>query len=693
MFLHMLQYTIAGLHPQYPARFAVPDDKVDFAAPFAEYAPVDFTHKAVVDNDETKKRGGWADPMDLAQVRNIATRLSHEAHHFVLDPATGAPLNPHGRTGMVGRGLLGKWGPNHAADPIVTRMWDGRVQMVAIKRKDTGTWAIPGGMVDPGESVSQTVRREFEEEAGNLPAEELEAFRHDLNQLFATGKVVYKGYVDDPRNTDNAWMETVVMHFRCTASLGERLRLNAGDDAAAVKCLDVDEANADFANLYASHKSFVNLCVADARVVAATPTGGHESRTVAIPAASEGGGGGSPIAAAAAAATAAPAGTVLEPFNDNAVSRKLYAGFVSASGHAAAAAAPAPAAADEPATAAAAGPAEEAFDIRKMAHAIERQLEQRTDEDLLVQRHVLLAPHDGTISPALLSTKESLEREKVADTLERRLEMRPPEGYLLERNIIHETHDGVSPSLQATRDELEKQRLRDMLERKIEQRVEESALIDHNILHHPHDGPSGPIQAAMDAVEREKLVDHLEKRLGERESEDTLLNRNILHASHEVAPALVAAKDELERERLAQSLEKKLEKALASKLMQAETDGGDGDGDEDDEDATGQGARAADTLDAAAAAAADAVEEPQDRRVFTSEERRAVEEEVVRNAAEGVREIDFATIIAIREGGGAASVEDSPAPPAKEAVVESADGAAVVPVVAVVPSNVSHCAG
>ena len=26
-----------------------------------------------------------------------------------------------GRTGMTGRGLLGRFGPNHAADPIVTR--------------------------------------------------------------------------------------------------------------------------------------------------------------------------------------------------------------------------------------------------------------------------------------------------------------------------------------------------------------------------------------------------------------------------------------------------------------------------------------------------------------------------------------------------------------------------------------------
>lgn len=33
----------------------------------------------------------------------------------------GYPLNPMGRTGISGRGVLGRWGPNHAADPVVTR--------------------------------------------------------------------------------------------------------------------------------------------------------------------------------------------------------------------------------------------------------------------------------------------------------------------------------------------------------------------------------------------------------------------------------------------------------------------------------------------------------------------------------------------------------------------------------------------
>ena len=32
-----------------------------------------------------------------------------------------------------------------------------------IKRRDTGEWAIPGGMVDEGEMVSETLRREFAE--------------------------------------------------------------------------------------------------------------------------------------------------------------------------------------------------------------------------------------------------------------------------------------------------------------------------------------------------------------------------------------------------------------------------------------------------------------------------------------------------------------------------------------------------
>lgn len=35
----------------------------------------------------------------------------------------------------------------------------------------------------------------------------------ELDMLWRKGVELYRGYVDDPRNTDNAWMETVVVNF------------------------------------------------------------------------------------------------------------------------------------------------------------------------------------------------------------------------------------------------------------------------------------------------------------------------------------------------------------------------------------------------------------------------------------------------------------------------------------------------
>ena len=41
------------------------------------------------------------------------------------------------------------------------------LMFVAILRKNDNEWAIPGGMVDPGETISMTLKREFTEEALN----------------------------------------------------------------------------------------------------------------------------------------------------------------------------------------------------------------------------------------------------------------------------------------------------------------------------------------------------------------------------------------------------------------------------------------------------------------------------------------------------------------------------------------------
>ena len=190
-----------------------------------------------------------------------AARISYEGRILRID-ATSYPRNPRGRTGLRGRGVLPLWGPNHMAEPIVTRYDPARpsvLQMVAIKRADTGEWAIPGGMVDAGEHVSVTVKREFQEEAGNLTDPVQKAlFEENVRSLFSNGKVVYQGYVDDPRNTDNAWMETTAYWFHCSPELGAMLPLASGDDAAAVMWLDVNRSDTKYANLYASHREWVD---------------------------------------------------------------------------------------------------------------------------------------------------------------------------------------------------------------------------------------------------------------------------------------------------------------------------------------------------------------------------------------------------------------------------------------------------
>ena len=220
-------------NPKYPPRGAVTDGQVPWSTKFAEYKPVEY-------EDAVLEGAPWADAADFKSISAelIRKRVSAEGA-MVLDKTTGRPLNPRGRTGITGRGLLGKWGPNFAADPIVTRFHptEGQLQVVVIERRDTGDWALPGGMVDPGEHVSVTVRREFTEEAGNLASDPEKAalFKKLTDDLFADGNVVYTGYVDDPRNTDNAWMETTAMHFACNSKLGEMMPLKAGDDAAKVR--------------------------------------------------------------------------------------------------------------------------------------------------------------------------------------------------------------------------------------------------------------------------------------------------------------------------------------------------------------------------------------------------------------------------------------------------------------------------
>jgi len=213
----------------------------------------------------------WSDPL-VPSIDDFKEKISYITNDYILNSlffeycdyyiycydgedyaSAMLPCNPYGPTGIGGRGLLGKWGPNQAADPVVITYDTTReiYQLLVIERSDKpGIWALPGGMQDTNECISTTVTRELKEET-------------NLILDIENSKFIYSGYVNDPRNTDNAWMETSVYLFVLDEEQRKILlkTIQAGDDAINVKLTDLCSENTEYTNLYANHKEFVDYAL------------------------------------------------------------------------------------------------------------------------------------------------------------------------------------------------------------------------------------------------------------------------------------------------------------------------------------------------------------------------------------------------------------------------------------------------
>jgi ADP-ribose pyrophosphatase len=101
-------------------RFKVPDEFVNWSTNYQDYNPAFFESNIL-------KGKPWADPPiddanfsptfnDFDQKYNV----NRKSYTGIYEISNKYPLNPFGRTGVKGRGILGRWGPNHAADPVGT---------------------------------------------------------------------------------------------------------------------------------------------------------------------------------------------------------------------------------------------------------------------------------------------------------------------------------------------------------------------------------------------------------------------------------------------------------------------------------------------------------------------------------------------------------------------------------------------
>jgi ADP-ribose pyrophosphatase len=241
----------------------VDPDLKDWNTPYLTYNPTKFTNKSVLRYSLDKKINLTIEDNDL--------RFSYTGK-INLDTTTNYPLNPKGRTDTAERGKLYYWGPNHASDIVISRLntETQNIELLLINRHDTGQLALVGGKADDNDysKFFETAKREFHEEAMSSIDDPiaLEILDKIINpDLY---QVCYTGYVEDPRNTDNAWMEVTALYFNLPPDAKIQSTfdsvLKAGDDAKAIQWVVVsninDIANAYVPELYGSHNEIIRQC-------------------------------------------------------------------------------------------------------------------------------------------------------------------------------------------------------------------------------------------------------------------------------------------------------------------------------------------------------------------------------------------------------------------------------------------------
>jgi serine/threonine protein kinase len=220
----------------------VKEGKKEWHVEDPDYRPVTFTAPSVLE-DPT------ADPGFISLLRpgtvlfnqldkTSTPPVDRRSHVGKYEVEGGAPRFPHGRTGISGRGNLRRWGPNHEVMPIIST-WkvseagapipeDPVLFILCLSEDIQGKPKLMSAPVTDGADFARAAYGFIADCALGTSLASVKdrdaVIDEQLAPLLgaAVANELYKGIANDPRVTDNAWVEVVATNFHLPSDAASR---------------------------------------------------------------------------------------------------------------------------------------------------------------------------------------------------------------------------------------------------------------------------------------------------------------------------------------------------------------------------------------------------------------------------------------------------------------------------------------
>uniref|UniRef100_A0A5S6QQB9 ADP-ribose pyrophosphatase, mitochondrial n=1 Tax=Trichuris muris TaxID=70415 RepID=A0A5S6QQB9_TRIMR len=213
----LLQAKSASQPMPLPERLAVPEHLTDWSKPHPSYHPPKWTAVCSFEQCDPEtpsflhavkfnKKDGGVD-------RRMARRITLNRPTYVV--SHGLPLNPSGRTGLAGRGLLPRWGPSHLVKVILVGKRQGRVAFlktndgISLKNDPFATFVANLSSNKLSDRVVSVI------ENSELFRDKKSMAEKVLRKAEESAIKVVADTMPSPLDTDNAWVELSVYVIPC----------------------------------------------------------------------------------------------------------------------------------------------------------------------------------------------------------------------------------------------------------------------------------------------------------------------------------------------------------------------------------------------------------------------------------------------------------------------------------------------